>query len=72
LITEKGIANGISILIFSSIVAGMTQQVSVSLSSASSLLGVILFMLVIVIGLILLSIFILRSLKEIPVVYAKQ
>jgi preprotein translocase subunit SecY len=38
LITEKGIANGISILIFSSIVAGMTQQVSVSIASASSLL----------------------------------
>jgi len=37
LITEKGVANGISILIFSSIVAGMTQQISVSIASASSL-----------------------------------
>jgi len=49
LITEKGIANGISILIFSSIVAGMTQQISVSISSASSLLGILLFMIVIVV-----------------------
>lgn len=72
LITEKGIANGISILIFSSIVAGMTQQISVSISSASSLLGILLFMIVIVVGLILLSIFILKSMKEIPIVYAKQ
>ncbi len=72
LITEKGIANGISILIFASIVAGMTQQLSVSISSASSLLGVILFILVIVLILILLSIFILRSMKEIPIIYAKQ
>lgn len=72
LITEKGIANGISILIFSSIVAGMTQQVSVSIASASSLLWIILFMLVIVIALVILSIFILKSLKEIPIVYAKQ
>ncbi len=72
LITEKGIANGISILIFSSIVAGMTQQVSVSLAASSSLVGILLFMLVIVIGLIILSIFILKSLKEIPIVYAKQ
>lgn len=72
LITEKGIANGISILIFSSIVAGITQQVSVTISGASSFFGILLFMLVIVVGLILLSIFILRSMKEIPVVYAKQ
>lgn len=72
LITEKGIANGISILIFSSIVAGMTQQVSVSLASSSSLVGILLFMLVIIVWLIILSIFILKSLKEIPVVYAKQ
>jgi len=72
LITEHGIANGISILIFSSIVAGMTQQVSVSLAASSSLLGILLFMLVIIVGLILLSIFILKSIKEIPVVYAKQ
>lgn len=72
LITEKGIANGISILIFSSIVAGMTQQVSVSLAASSSLVGILLFMLVIIVGLIILSIFILKSIKEIPVVYAKQ
>lgn len=72
LITEHGIANGISILIFSSIVAGITQQVSVSLAASSSLIGILLFMLVIIVWLIILSIFILKSLKEIPVVYAKQ
>ena len=72
LITSKGIANGISILIFASIVAGMTQQVSASIAGASSVVGIIFFMLIIVLGLILLSIFILKSTKEIPVVYAKQ
>ena len=49
LITEKGIGNGISILIFASIVAGMTQQISVSLTSASNLFGIIAFMLFIII-----------------------
>jgi len=38
LITEKGIGNGVSMLIFASIVAGITQQTYSSLSSATNVL----------------------------------
>lgn len=72
LITEKGISNWISLLIFASIVAWMTQQIYSDVSWSSSLIGVIIFMLVIVLVLILFSIFILKSMKEIPVVYARR
>jgi preprotein translocase subunit SecY len=36
LITEKGVSNGISLLIFASIVAGMTQKIYGDVSGASS------------------------------------
>jgi len=72
LITEKWISNGVSLLIFASIVSGITQQVYGSLSGAGNFTGVLVFMLVIVLVLILLSIFILKSIKEIPIVYARK
>lgn len=72
LITEKGVSNGISLLIFASIVAGMTQKIYSSVSGSDSVVGIILFMLVIVLVLIFLSIFILKSIKEIPVIYARR
>ncbi|MFC2696309.1 MAG: preprotein translocase subunit SecY [Candidatus Absconditicoccaceae bacterium] len=72
LITEKGISNGISMLIFASIVAGITQQISRDFSSSSNIWGLLVFMLVIVLVLVVLSIFILKSIKEIPIIYAKQ
>ena len=70
LITEKWIANGISILIFSSIVAGITQSVYGSFSGTSSIMWMLIFMLVIVLVLIILSIFILKSVKEIPIIFS--
>lgn len=72
LITEKGISNWTSLLIFASIVAGITQKIYGDVSSASSVRGVILFMIVIVFGLVILSIFILKSIKEIPIIYARR
>jgi preprotein translocase subunit SecY len=72
LITEKGISNGISLLIFASIVAGMTQQIYASVAWTSNIIGIIIFMLVLVLWLVLLSIFILKSMKEIPVIYARR
>ncbi len=73
LITEKWVSNGISLLIFSSIVAGITQKVYGSLSGSSgNFRGVFTFMIVLVLVLILLSIFILKSIKEIPIVYARK
>lgn len=72
LITEKGISNGTSMLIFASIVSGITQKIYSSIAWSNNFLGVTLFMLIIVLGLILLSIFILKSIKEIPVIYARR
>lgn len=73
LITEKWVSNGISLLIFSSIVAGITQKVYGSLSGGSGdFRWVLLFMIVLVLVLILISIFILKSTKEIPIVYARK
>ena len=72
LITEKGVSNGISLLIFASIVSGMTQKIYSSVAGTSNVLGMVIFMLVIVLVLIFLSIFILKSVKEIPVIYARR
>lgn len=73
LITENGISNGISILIFASIIAGITSQTYTYVgSSGSDLLNVILFMLVIVLGLVILSVLLVKTRKDIPVVYARQ
>ncbi len=72
LITEKGVSNGVSMLIFASIVAGITQQIYGSISWSTNFIGIILFMLIIVLGLVLLSIFILKSIKEIPIIYARR
>lgn len=72
LITSKGISNGISMLIFASIVAGITQHLYGSFASAQSIWGMLLFMLVIVLVLVVMSIFMLKSLKEIAIIYAKQ
>ena len=72
LITEKWIGNWVSILIFASIVAGITQQVYWEVSWATNLWWVLVFMLVIVLWLILLSIFILKSTKEIPIIYSRR
>lgn len=72
-ITEKGIANGISILIFASIVAGITSQVYTYVgSSGTDLASVVIFMLVIVLVLVVLSILLIKTKKDIPVVYARQ
>jgi preprotein translocase subunit SecY len=48
LITEKWISNGISLLIFASIVAGITQQIYWSVAGTESIMGVIIFMFVII------------------------
>lgn len=73
LITEKGISNGISLIIFSSIVSGIVSKVYTDVAAArGDWVGVVIFMLVIVIGLILLSVLILKTIKEIPIIYAKQ
>lgn len=73
LITEKWISNGISILIFASIIAWITSQVYTYISASwSDLVGIVVFMLAIVLVLVLLSILLIKTRKDIPVIYARQ
>jgi preprotein translocase subunit SecY len=72
LITENGVSNGISLLIFASIVAGMSGQISTAFAGATNAVGVFIFMAIFILVLILLSILILKSTKEIPIVYSRQ
>ncbi|USN56496.1 MAG: hypothetical protein H6766_05665 [Candidatus Peribacteria bacterium] len=71
-LTEKGITNGVSLLIFASIVAGMVTQIAGALQAAPNMMSVLIFIVVFILILVLLSIFILKSIKEIPIIYARQ
>jgi len=72
LITEKWVSNGVSMLIFASIVAGITKSAYWEISSSANVPMMILVMLLVVLGLVLLSIFILKSIKEIPIIYSRR
>lgn len=73
MITEKGISNGISLIIFSSIVSGIANHVYTSIASAqNNTLQVVLLMVILVLILVVLSVYIIKTTKEIPIVYAKQ
>lgn len=72
LITEKWVSNGISLLIFASIVSWIFQKWYNSLTAWQEWYWVLLFMVAIVLVLIILSIFILKSTKEIPVIYTRS
>jgi len=72
-ITEKGISNGISLIIFASIVAGIMTKLFAYILGANSeeLKKVIGFVLLVVVVLIVLSILLVKTVKEIPIVYAR-
>lgn len=73
LITEKWISNWISLIIFASIVSWIITKVYWYLSSAGAdMLSIIIFMLMIVLVLIVLTVLLIRTKKEIPVIYARQ
>lgn len=72
LITEKGISNGISLLIFASIVAGISGHVYTTAGASVNLLDTTLFMATIVLVLVVLSVLLVKTRKDIPVVYARQ
>ena len=74
-ITEKGITNGTSLVIFASIISGMVTQLFSTFGAltTSSAFWSMLIYVVIVIGLLTAaSIFILKSYQQIPVIYARQ
>lgn len=74
-ITERGIGNGISMLIFAGIVAGLPRAIGQSLEQARQ--GemnwlVLLFIVVLAVAVIFLVVFIERGQRRITVNYAKQ
>ena len=74
-VTERGIGNGISMLIFAGIVAGLPSAVGQSLEQARQgelNILVLLVILVLAIGVIYLVVFIERGQRRITVNYAKQ
>ncbi len=74
IITEKWVANWVSLLIFASIVAWMTSSFMKFMtpsSDYSNLMSIFVFIIMIVLVLIVLSIMLIRTRKEIPIVYAK-
>jgi len=74
-ITEKGVGNGISLLIFAGIVAGLPAAIGQSLEQARQgelNILVLLFVLILAIGVIYMIIFIERGQRRITVNYAKR
>ncbi len=73
MITERGISNGISFLIFASIISWMTGSFMnfMNPGSWSNLWSILVFILVIMLVLIVLAVLLIRTKKEIPITYAR-
>jgi preprotein translocase subunit SecY len=74
-ITEKGVGNGISLLIFAGIVAGLPSAIGQSLEQARQgelNILILLFMLALAIAVIYMIVFIERGQRRITVNYAKR
>jgi preprotein translocase subunit SecY len=71
LITENGIGNGVSIIIFAGIVAGLPSLLPSIASSSVGLAGIGL-MLVLIIGLLAAIVFVQEAQRRIPVQYARS
>lgn len=74
-ITERGIGNGISMLIFAGIVAGLPSAIGQSLEQARQgemNILILLFILLLAVAVIFLVVFIERGQRRITVNYAKQ
>ena len=72
LITEHGIGNGISIIIFGGIVAGYPQTVGqINLAGAGNIIGVVVFVIIILATTVLIVYF-TEAHRRIPVQYAKS
>lgn len=73
MITEKGISNGISLLIFASIISWMTSSFMnfINPGSWTNLWSILVFIFVIMFVLIVLAVLLIRTRKEIPITYAR-
>jgi preprotein translocase subunit SecY len=72
LMTEKWVSNWISLIIFASIVSWITSKVYTFLWTWTQFLNILLFMIVIVLVLVILSILLVKTRKDIPIVYSRQ
>jgi preprotein translocase subunit SecY len=70
LITERGIGNGVSIIIFGGIIAGLPQTMGRSFIAKDNFLGLLVFF-VIALALIILIVIFTEGHRRIPVQYAK-
>jgi len=71
LITEYGIGNGISIIIFGGIVAGLPEIVGQSFLVKSNLVGLALYLLMVLVTIVVIVIF-TEAHRRIPVQYARS
>lgn len=72
LITEKWIGNGTSMIIFANIISGIVTNLYSSIIGAESTITLFLAVFILIVMLIVLSIFIIKTIKEIPVLYTRQ
>jgi preprotein translocase subunit SecY len=71
LITEYGIGNGISIIIFGGIVAGYPQLIIEGYVARSNLVGLLVYILIVLITIVLIVIF-TEAHRRVPVQYARS
>ncbi len=72
LITQRGIGNGMSLIIFANIMAGLPQAIFQSLDGGNMGIVMTLVILLIILAVIPLIVFIERGQRRIPVQYAKR
>jgi len=73
LITERGIGNGISIIIFAGIVAGLPQYIGGQLyTGASGTITSTLFLAALIVGIVFIIVFFQEAQRRIPVQYSRS
>lgn len=72
LITEYAVGNGISLIIFASIISWMVGGLAWFFTGAADLIPSLLFILSIILVLIVLSIILIKCIKQIPIIYSRQ
>jgi len=71
LITEYGIGNGISIIIFGGIVAGYPQLIQQGYLASSNFMGLLVYVLIVLVTIVLIVIF-TEAHRRVPVQYARS
>lgn len=72
LITEKGIGNGISIIIFTGIVSGIPANIQALIAASDSEAGLVAFFVFLTVALLIACIIFTDAHRQIPLTYANQ